>query len=157
MKDRAALGKTLAPLSVRFSAAHVIGGAITSRDWQPQHHDRDRAQVMHLRDVILNTPSQLGWFCRFATDWSGPHGRVGRSSLRMRRPICPGDEVLFEGCVVKTVPDPAGWNWSLLDLSMKCLGKIVSSCRIWIAIPQDDDALPWMAKSDAWNPPELEP
>lgn len=150
-------GMMLPPLHIRLSGAHVIGGAVASRDWQPQHHDRDRARAMNLPDIILNTPSQLGWFCRFSCAWSGPQGRVGRSTLKMRGPICPGDALLFEGNVDQLVPDPAGWDWALLDLRMKRASEIVSSCRIWIAIPGKEGFSPWMAEPHAWKPPELDP
>lgn len=148
-------GADLPPWHVRISAAHVIGGAVASRDWQPQHHDRDRAQAMNLPDIILNTPSQLGWFCRFATAWSGPEGRVGRTALKMRRQICPGDEIGFAGRIEQVAPDVSGWRWVLLDLTMKRGDEMASGCRMWIAVPGEAGLMPWQATADLWAPPEL--
>lgn len=148
-------GAALPPLHVRLTAGHVIGGAVASRDWQPQHHDRDRARAMDLPDIILNTPSQLGWFCRFATAWSGPEGRVGRTALQMRRQLCPGDEIALEGRVDAVRPDISGWRWLLLDLAMLRAGERASGCRMWLAVPGDTGLSPWQAPADLWMPPDM--
>lgn len=146
----------LPPRTFVLSAAHVVGGALASRDWQGQHHDRDRATAMNLPDVILNTPSQLGWFCGFATAWSGPQGRIGRTAVRMSRPICPGDRITITGTVEDERADPAGWSWMLLALAMERGETIVSRCRMWIARPADAGSLPWEATADRWHPPEFD-
>lgn len=148
------VGAALPALQISVSAAHVVGGAITSRDWQPQHHDHARAIAMKLPDIILNTPSQLGLFCRFATNWSGPAGRIGRSELKMRRPVCPGDQIEIGGLVERVRPDASGWQWVLIALQMVRGEETASTCRLWMAVPGDGGHAPWQAAADAWYPPE---
>lgn len=146
-------GDALPSLQISLTAAHVVGGAIASRDWQPQHHDRDYAIKAKLPDIILNTPSQLGWFCRFATDWTGPHGRVGRTSLKMRRPVCPGDAVLFTGVVDWTCPDARSGQWIQLSLAMTRENETVSTAQLMIAVPSADGVEPWQVADADWQPP----
>ena len=149
------IGMTLPPRNLTLAAAHIIGGAIASRDWQPQHHDHQRAQDMNLPGIILNTPSQMGLFCAFATAWSGPEGRVGRTALRMRKPLCPGDVLSLTGRVTDILEDMGGWNWLLLDLAIEREGASASNCRLWLAVPGEEGASPWYATEAQWNPPEL--
>ena len=149
-------GDRLPPLQIGITAAHVVGGAIASRDWQPQHHDRDYAINAKLPDIILNTPSQLGWFCRYATDWTGPHGRVGRTSLKMRRPVCPGDSVCFTGVVEWACADARIGQWVQLGLAMTRGDETVSTAKLMIAMPSADGGRPWHVADDDWQPPAFQ-
>ena len=74
---------------VTLAQLRDVLGATASRDWQPQHHDKDAAQRAGLTDIIMNNYTQAGLISRYITDWSGPIGRIGRLKFRMRRPICP--------------------------------------------------------------------
>ncbi len=149
-------GDKLPPLHVQITAAHVVGSAIASRDWQPQHHDRDHAVRAKLPDIILNTPSQLGWFCRYATDWCGPHGRVGRTKLEMRRPICPGDALAFGGVVEWAGDDSSSGRWIELSLTMARGPEVVSSARLMLALPTANGVNPWKVKGADWAPPHFQ-
>lgn len=150
------IGMALPPHTLSLTAAHIVGGAIASRDWQPQHHDHQWAQGMNLPGIILNTPSQLGLFCAFATAWSGPEGRIGRTALQMRQPLGPGDTIRLQGKVEAMERDSAGWTWAFLKLDIVRDGENASNCRIWLAVPGDTGCQPWKAPAELWSPPELD-
>ena len=74
-----AAGQALPELRYDVTATTVVLGALASRDWRPMHHDKDFAVERNgTRDIFLNTPNQAAWFERYLTDWTGPHGRLGR-------------------------------------------------------------------------------
>jgi hypothetical protein len=131
----------------------VIMGASSSRDWQPQHHDFHWAtERAGTRDIFLNTPNQAGWIERFLTDWTGPYGRLGRLKFRMRRPICDGDAVVFEGTVARVENDSRGWAWVDVDVTLRVGDERATECSARIAIPVADGANPWVAAGSDWTP-----
>ena len=82
--DEVAAGQVLPELRYDVSATTVVLGALAARDWRPMHHDKDFAVNRNgTQDIFLNTPNQAAWFERYLTDWSGPHGRLGRVTFRM--------------------------------------------------------------------------
>ena len=84
-------------------------GALATRDWRPMHHDKDFAQQRNgVRDIFLNTPNQAAWFERYLTDWTGPHGRLGRMRFRMKDSVFPGDRMQFRARVEKVAQDDDG-------------------------------------------------
>ena len=85
-------GDTLPELRYDVSATTVVLGALAARDWRPMHHDKDFAVNRNgTQDIFLNTPNQAAWFERYLTDWTGPHGRLGRVTFRMLGSVFPGD------------------------------------------------------------------
>ena len=94
--DQVAVGDTLPELSVDVTSTTVVLGALATRDWRPMHHDYHFATERNgTRDIFLNTPNQAAWFERYLTDWTGPHGRLGKVTFRMRDSIFPGDTMVF--------------------------------------------------------------
>ena len=88
--DQVAEGDALPELAVDVTATTVVLGALASRDWRPMHHDYMFAtQRNGLQDVFLTTPNQAAWIERYLTDWSGPLGRIGRMTFRMRTSVSP--------------------------------------------------------------------
>ena len=82
------------------SATTVVLGALATRDWRPMHHDKDFAVNRNgTQDIFLNTPNQAAWFERYLTDWTGPHGRLGRVTFRMKGSVFPGDTMSLRGVV----------------------------------------------------------
>ncbi len=147
------VGLRLPPMELTVTARTVIMGASASRDWQPQHHDRDWAvQRAGTRDIFLNTPTQAGWIERYLTDWTGPRGRLGRMFFRMRRPICPGDTVAFEGTVSGVKADPEGCLWVTVDVRLLVDGDAATESTVRMAIPKDDADNPWARRESAWDP-----
>ena len=81
-----------------MTATTVVLGALATRDWRPMHHDKDFAVDRNgTRDIFLNTPNQAAWFERYITDWTGPLGRMGRVTFRMRDSVFPGDTMVLDG------------------------------------------------------------
>ena len=86
------VGDELPELSYPVTATTVVLGALAARDWRPMHHDKDFAVNRNgTQDIFLNTPNQAAWFERYLTDWTGPHGRLGRVTFRMLGSVFPGD------------------------------------------------------------------
>lgn len=144
-----AVGERLPTLRVPVTATTVVSGAAASRDWQPQHHDHrwavERAGAV---DVFLNTPTQAGWIERYLTDWSGPRGRLGRLTFRMRRPVVPGDELVFDATVEGVGDD----GWVDLAVTLAVDGEVVTTCTARMAVPVSDDDNPWRRRGDRWRP-----
>ena len=141
-------GQALPELVVAVTPRTVIMGASSSRDWQPQHHDHDWAiNRAGTRDIFLNTPNQAGWIERFITDWTGPRGRLGRLKFRMRKPVCPGDELRFSG----TVTGVDG-GWVDIDIALTVGDTTVTQCTARVAVPTDEQDNPWSLRGDDWRP-----
>ncbi|MCA1831139.1 MAG: hypothetical protein ABR548_06770 [Actinomycetota bacterium] len=146
-------GDALPPLKKRVTARMVIMGASSSRDWQPQHHDHHWAvERAGARDIFLNTPNQAGWIERYLTDWTGPRGRLGKLKFRMRRPICDGDTVVFDGTVTGVKTDDTGCMWADVDITLRVDGERATECTARIAVPERDDDNPWARDGERWTP-----
>lgn len=144
------------PASQRLvSARDIVMGAAASRDWQPQHHDHDHALAMSLPGIIMNAPTQAGWFHGFAMQWAGPGARIGRWKLRMRESICPGMELVISGCVTRREAAPAGCEWVWLDLAMVAAGQHKSTMKLVICIPREPKQTCWAISDAEWQVPLL--
>ena len=148
-----AAGDRLPRLEVKVTARTVIMGASSSRDWQPQHHDHlwavNRAGT---RDIFLNTPNQGGWIERYVTDWAGPRGRLGKMRFRMRRSICTGDLLVFDGVVRSVATDPAGASWADVDVTLSVEGETATECVARVALSAGPADNPWARGADSWAP-----
>ena len=71
-----------------------------------------------MQDIFLNTPNQAAWFERYVTDWTGPHGRLGRMTFRMKSSVFPGDRMVFSATVTHVDTDDAGCGWVDLDVAL---------------------------------------
>ena len=148
-----AVGSTLPELAVDVTATTVVLGAIASRDWRPMHHYYMFATERNgVRDIFLNTPNQAAWFERYLTDWSGPHGRVGSMTFRMRDSIFPDDRMVFSGTVSAVAVDEAGCGWATVDITLAVGDRTCSTCTARVALPTDPDDNPWARRGDAWRP-----
>ena len=146
-------GDVLPRLAVDVTARMVIMGASSSRDWQPQHHDHHWAvNRAGTRDVFLNTPNQAGWIERYLTDWTGPRGRLGKVRFRMRRSICAGDSLMFEGLVRSVTTDDAGCAWADVDVTLLVGEERATECIARIALPSTSDDNPWRRRGSEWTP-----
>jgi acyl dehydratase len=146
-------GDLLPSLPFDVSATTVVLGALATRDWRPMHHDKDFAVERNgTRDIFLNTPNQAAWFERYITDWTGPHGRLGRVTFRMRDSVFPGDTMVFDGVVADVGLDDTGCGWVSLDITLSVEGDVKSTCTARVALPVDDDDDPWRRRHDRWKP-----
>ena len=147
------VGDALPELSYPVTATTVVLGALASRDWRPMHHDKDFAQQRNgVQDIFLNTPNQAAWFERYVTDWTGPHGRLGRMTFRMKGSVFPGDTMVFSGTVVDTHTDDAGCSWATVDVALAVDGDVKTTCTASVALPADADDNPWARRGDRWTP-----
>jgi acyl dehydratase len=150
--DQVRQGDALPPLSVDVTATTVVLGALASRDWRPMHHDKDFAINQGVRNIFLNTPNQAAWFERYLTDWAGPLGRLGRMKFKMRKSVCPGDTMVFNGVVDKVETDDAGCCWAEIAVNLTVDGETATACSVRIALPTGKDDNPWRRRGSDWKP-----
>lgn len=151
--DQVREGEPLPGLSYDVSATTVVLGALAARDWRPMHHDHDFAVNRNgTRDIFMNTPNLAAWFERYLTDWTGPHGRIGRMRFRMKDSIFPGDTMVFEGTVRATSVDDAGCGWAELDVTVRVGDRVCTTCDARVAIPTSPDDNPWTRRGERWRP-----
>jgi acyl dehydratase len=142
-------GQALPELVVPITSRTVIMGASASRDWQPQHHDHAWAVAkVGPKGIFLNTPNQAGWIERYLTEWAGPTARLGRMRFRMRRTVCPGDELHFNGTVTAVADD----GWVDLDVALTVGDETVTTCTARVCIPREPADNPWSRRGDDWRP-----
>jgi acyl dehydratase len=147
------VGQVLPELAVDVTATTVVLGAIASRDWRPMHHDYAFATERNgVRDIFLNTPNQAAWFERFVTDWTGPTGRLGRMTFRMRDSVFPGDRMVFRATVTAVGTDDVGAGWVDLDVTLLVEDRVATTCAVRVAVPVDKDDNPWARHGDDWRP-----
>lgn len=146
-------GTQLPTVEVEVSATTVVLGAIASRDWRPMHHDYDFAVNRNgTQDIFLNTPNQAAWFERFITDWTGPLGRLGRMTFRMRDSVYPKDIMKISGTVTATEVDDTGCGWVDLAIMMRAGERDATLCSARVAVPVDAADNPWKRTGDQWKP-----
>ena len=151
--DQASAGTTLPPLGYDVSATTVVLGALASRDWRPMHHDYKFATERNgTSDIFLNTPNLAAWFERFITDWTGPRGRIGRMTFRMRDSVFPDDHMVFAGTVSGTEIDESGCGWAGIDISVTVGDRLCCTCTARVALPSDRTDNPWARKREDWKP-----
>jgi acyl dehydratase len=148
-----AVGDALPDLDYEVTATTVVLGALASRDWRPMHHDKDFAVNRNgTQDIFLNTPNQAAWFERYLTDWTGPHGRLGRVTFRMKGSVFPGDLMTLRGVVESTEVDSAGCGFVTVAVTLGVGGDTKTTCLARLALPLDDDDNPWARRGDQWLP-----
>jgi acyl dehydratase len=156
-------GDQLPELVVDVTPTTVVLGALASRDWRPMHHDFHFATERNgVQDIFLNTPNQAAWIERFVTDWTGPKGRLGRMTFRMRDSVFPGDRMMFQGTVTGTETDDAGCAWASVEITLTAVPvaddgtegetKTATTCSARVAIPTTDDDNPWSRRGVDWKP-----
>jgi acyl dehydratase len=146
-------GDIVPSLSYEVTATTVVLGALATRDWRPMHHDKDFAVERNgTKDIFLNTPNQAAWFERYITDWTGPHGRLGRVVFRMHDSVFPGDTMVINGVVSELTVDDTGCGWVGLDVTLSVDGDVKSTCTARVALPVDDEDNPWRRGPDRWKP-----
>ncbi len=144
----------LPPLRVNVTARTIIMGTAASRDWQPQHHDATWA-VAHsgLPDIIMNNYTMAGWVSRYITDWSGPQGRIGRLSLQMKTPVCPGDELLFSGAMKSAEVMEPDIRWMAIAVELAVSNRVVATAAVRLAVPAVPGAASaWHCPPERWQP-----
>ncbi len=150
------LGSDLAPARVEeleITALVIVMGTSANRVWVAAHIDRDAAQAAGVPDLFVDTATQVGLLAGVATRAVGPDARPGRASLRMRRPLCPGDHLRMEARIVDDATDDVGVRWCTVDVQ-GLVGQTVHStltARVAVAGP-DAHADIWNLTGEAWRP-----
>ena len=149
----AVVGLELPSLAVDVTPTLVVLGAMASRDWRPMHHDHAFA-VHHqgLKDIFLNTPNQAAWFERYLTDWTGPFGRLGRMTFRMRSSVFPGDTMVLAGTVTAVEVDDTGCGWVSVGVDLRVGDDVRTTCSARLALPTTPDDNPWARRAARWKP-----
>jgi acyl dehydratase len=156
--DDVAAGDALPELRYEVSATTVVLGALATRDWRPMHHDKDFAVHRNgTQDIFLNTPNQAAWFERYLTDWTGPHGRLGRVTFRMLGSVFPGDTMVLRGKVESTAVDEVGCGFVTVGVTLAVEGDVKTTCAARIALPRSSDDNPWARRGDQWRPSPVTP
>lgn len=147
------VGDELPGLAVDVTPTTVVLGAIASRDWRPMHHDYKFATERNgVKDIFLNTPNQAAWFERYVTDWTGPEGRLGRMTFRMRTSVFPGDRMVFGATVTGVDTDGSGCGWVDLDVTLSVGEQVATTCAVRVAVPVGENDNPWRRRGDDWRP-----
>jgi acyl dehydratase len=146
-------GDELPRLSYDVDSTTIVLGALATRDWRPMHHDYHFAVERNgVKDIFMNAPNQAAWFERYVTDWTGPRGRLGRVTFRMKGSVFPGDTMVLTGTVTSTSVDDAGCGWAELDVALAVDGETKTTCAVRVAIPIAEDDNPWARRGDRWTP-----
>ncbi len=151
--DQVKAGDELPALHQPVTATTVVLGALAARDWRPMHHDYDFAVNRNgTQDIFLNTPNQAAWFERYITDWTGPLGRLGRVTFRMKGSVFPGDTMVLTGTVRDVTTDADGCGWVDLLVALTVDGDLKTDASARVALPVDADDNPWRRRGDQWSP-----
>jgi acyl dehydratase len=151
--DDVTKGDDLPPLSYDVDSTTIVLGALATRDWRPMHHDYHFAVERNgVKDIFMNAPNQAAWFERYVTDWTGPRGRLGRVTFRMKGSVFPGDTMVLSGAVTATEVDDQGCGWAELDVTLSVDGETKTTCAVRVAIPTAADDNPWARRGDRWVP-----
>jgi hypothetical protein len=102
-----AVGDKLPPLEIDITTGLVVGGALATRDYEPVHHDKGKAQAAGLPDVFMNILTSQALMTRYTTDWSGPEAVVKSLDIRLGAPNVPGMVMTITG-EVKGKDDDSG-------------------------------------------------
>ncbi len=94
-----AVGQQLPGLRVPITATLVAAAAIATRDYQPVHHDLERARTLGSETVFTSTHTAAGYLERLVLQWAGPTAFLKSLKLRLGVPNYAGDELVLGGQV----------------------------------------------------------
>jgi acyl dehydratase len=128
-------GDELPTLVMPITFTRCVYLASSTRDFSPQHSNRDYAQERSkTKDVFVNTPFNLGMVSRFITDWGGPKTVVRRMKIEMRRNVCAGDDMILTGTVASKY-ESDGDRLVDIDVMISTQDGPATPCRATIALP----------------------
>ena len=128
-------GEELPELSMPITVTRCVYLASATRDFSPQHSNRDYAQDRSkTKDVFLNTPFTMGLISRFMTDWAGPRSTVRRMKIEMRGNVCAGDNMTITGRVTKKQVED-GEHRVELEITISTQDGPMTPCTATLALP----------------------
>ncbi|MDN4162968.1 MaoC/PaaZ C-terminal domain-containing protein [Nocardioides abyssi] len=99
-----AAGDTIPAWVLPITPTLVVSTAISTRDFQDVHHDRDIAQAAGSKDIFVNILTSTALVERYVTEWL--HERTGDwdtdvrgIAIRLGAPAYPYDTLTFTGSV----------------------------------------------------------
>ncbi len=148
-----AVGDVLPKLDIDMTTSLIVMGALASRDWQPQHHDRSFAQERNgTKDIFVNTNHNASLIERYVTDWTGAKGRLGKIKFKMKSPVFPGEKLCISGQVSAVHQGEGGIGWADVSVTMSVDGQACTQGNVRVALPVEDDSNPWQIATEEWNP-----
>jgi hypothetical protein len=133
-------GDELPTLTMPITLTRQAYLASATRDFSPQHSNRDYAQQRSkTKDVFVNTPFNLGIVSRYATDWGGPRSAVKTMKIAMRRNVCAGDDMIVSGHVAKKY-EAGGEHRVDLEIMISTQEGPATPCSATVALPIRSDA-----------------
>lgn len=100
-------GDALPEIVFPLTVTRIVATAIATRDYQPVHHDLERARALGSEHVFVNTHTTAGLLERMVFEWAGPDAAVKRVAFRLGTPNYAGDSMTLSGHV-ETVDTQAG-------------------------------------------------
>jgi acyl dehydratase len=128
-------GEELPTLVMPINLTRCAYLASATRDFSPQHSNRDYAQQRSkTRDVFVNTQFNLGMVSRFLTDWAGPDSAIRRTKVVMRGNVCAGDDMIINGRVTKKYVQD-GEHRVDIDVLISTQDGPATPCEATLALP----------------------
>ncbi len=132
-------GEELPTLTMPITFTRCVYLASATRDFSPQHSNRDYAQQRSkTRDVFINTPFNMGMISRFMTDWGGPLSTVRKMKFAMRGNVCAGDDMIITGRVERKYVED-GEHRVELEIAISTQERPVTPCTAVLALPSRGD------------------
>lgn len=112
MTRQLSVGDQIPLWEVPITPTLVVSTAISTRDFQDVHHDRDLAQSYGSQDIFLNILTSTGLVEKFVTDWARREFEHAETQLRgiairLGAPAYPYDTLSFSGTVASIVDGTA--------------------------------------------------
>ncbi|QHE88799.1 hypothetical protein F9K07_08150 [Hydrogenophaga sp. BPS33] len=95
----ARVGQQLPPLNIPVTVTSVAAAAIATRDYQPVHHDIERARALGSETVFTSTHTATGYLEWLVLAWAGPGAFLRSLKLRLGVPNYAGDTLHLQGQV----------------------------------------------------------
>lgn len=99
------VGDALPEIVIPLTPTGIAAAAIATRDYQPVHHDLDRARDLGSEHVFLNTHTTAGYLERLVTEWAGPGSFLKSVRFRLGAPGYAGDTLRLQGEVSSITED----------------------------------------------------
>jgi acyl dehydratase len=123
-----AVGQKLPSLRVPITVTSVAAAAIATRDYQPVHHDLERARLLGSQTVFTSTHTTAAYLERLVLQWAGPTAFLKSLKLRLGVPNYAGDELVLDGQV--TAIDAALRQVSIAAVGRNSRGEHVTASLV---------------------------
>ncbi len=122
------MGQQLPELRVPVTVTSVAAAAIATRDYQPVHHDLERARLLGSETVFTSTHTTAGYLERLVLQWAGPSAFLKSLKLRLGVANYAGDELVLAGQV--TAIDAATRQVSIAAVGRNSRGEHVTASLV---------------------------